>query len=76
MPRIADPSLRAVFEDPGLSLAAKGALAFVLTRHPSPRNSGASRGPVRFLQRPDADHHQGGAGAGPHWPGRQRPGGS
>jgi hypothetical protein len=37
MPRIADPSLRAVFEDPGLSLAAKGALAFVLTRPPGTR---------------------------------------
>jgi hypothetical protein len=29
--RIADPLLRRVFEDPDLSLAAKGALAFVLT---------------------------------------------
>lgn len=32
MPRIPDPALRAVFEDPDLSLAAKGALAVILTR--------------------------------------------
>jgi hypothetical protein len=39
-PRIADPLLRRVFEDPGLSLA-KGALAFVLTRPPGARVSEA-----------------------------------
>lgn len=39
MPRIADPSLRAVFEDPDLSLAAKGALALILTRPPGARVS-------------------------------------
>jgi hypothetical protein len=39
MPRIADPALRAVFEDPDLSLAAKGALAVILTRPPGTRVS-------------------------------------
>jgi hypothetical protein len=32
MPRIPDPALRALFEHPDLSLAAKGALAVILTR--------------------------------------------
>jgi hypothetical protein len=40
-PRIADSLLRRVFEDPGLSLAAKGALAFVLTRPAGARISEA-----------------------------------
>jgi hypothetical protein len=39
MAQIADPSLRAVFEDPDLSLAAKGALAIILTRPPGARVS-------------------------------------
>jgi hypothetical protein len=40
-PRIADPLLRRVLEDPDLSLAAKGALAFVLTRPSGARVSPA-----------------------------------
>jgi DNA-binding IscR family transcriptional regulator len=38
---IADAGLRSVFSDPDLSLAAKGALAFVLTRPPGARVSPA-----------------------------------
>jgi hypothetical protein len=41
MPRIPDPALRALFEHPDLSLAAKGALAVILTR-PSAQGSAPS----------------------------------
>jgi hypothetical protein len=49
MPRIPDPALRALFEHPDLSLAAKGALAVILIRP-----SGARVSP-KYLFSPSGD---------------------